>query len=141
MNSEVNDHTDNEFTDLPLIGTLKDAMAHEKICNNDYFALLKEQIYYLKNELLHKDTVINSLIDTNAKILSSMNNNRNINPIKGKYIPESLIVTENDGGNNIKQPRFNLDERNITKRKKEEKKVNNYTEAEKDKDQQATAAD
>ena len=66
MNSEVNDHTENEFTDRPLIEMLKDVMAHEKICNNDYFTLLKEQIYYLKNEILHKNVVI-SLIDTRQK--------------------------------------------------------------------------
>ena len=93
--------------DRNVINMIKESMLEEKAYNKEIIMLLKDQVDHLKNEIIHKNTLIETLMfeihDKNAAPLNdshiSLHNDNNIstssNVANGKHINDYLPSTNN----------------------------------------------
>ena len=47
---------------------IKENMALEKVCNNEYINFLKNEIEFYKSELLNKNIIITTLLKSSEKV-------------------------------------------------------------------------
>ena len=60
-NSPVNDELIDK-NDRTIIDLIKDNMAKEQLRNEEMFAILRDEIKFMKDEITHKNTLIESLL-------------------------------------------------------------------------------
>ena len=108
---------------VPLYKMLRDVMTHDRVRDKTYTNLLSEQIDLLKNEIQHKNVVINSLLSNYEKLLNHVNNQTTVCKCKHENIcstqshASQTIITE-DQISGVTEQTFKVNERNITFRKR-----------------------
>ena len=75
-NNSTMKEVNNDLNDTPeekdLIGKIKNVMLDDKLKDKNYIADLKDEIIFLKNEILQKNNTINTLLDI-VKVKSLVN--------------------------------------------------------------------